>query len=232
MDYSKIYTNLVSHRKTNPLKQSEDLYTERHHIVPSCMGGSNSKENLVRLTGREHFIAHWLLVKVYPENDKLKTALFLMCHFKKYKGMKVGSKLFEKLRANDAKQKRRVNLTEEKLRQVIELGRSMKGRKFSEISKQKMSESSKRENLSRETLRKMSINKSNMWLITDLFDNQIVYKGPLKSFCTLNDISHEMMHNSSKTGGKICSGTAYTKRSQIALNTIGWGCKKMEIDTV
>lgn len=227
MDYPKIYNNLVSHRKTNPLKQSDVLYTERHHIVPRCLGGADSKENLIRLTGREHFIAHWLLVKLYPENEKLKTALFLMCHSKKYKGKKVGSKLFEKLRANDASQKRRENLTVEKLRQVIELGKSMKGRKFSELSKQKMSDSSKKANLSKETLLKMSVNSSKTWLITDPFGNQITFKGPLKTFCILNDISHEMMHNSSKRGGMICVETAYTKRTQIALDTTGWGCKKL-----
>ena len=40
-------------------------YTEKHHILPVCMGGSNVKANLVRLTAREHFIAHWLLYKIH-----------------------------------------------------------------------------------------------------------------------------------------------------------------------
>lgn len=34
-----------------------------HHIIPKCDGGDNSKENRVKLTSREHFIAHVLLAK-------------------------------------------------------------------------------------------------------------------------------------------------------------------------
>lgn len=41
------------------------------------MGGSNEKENLVKLTAREHFINHWLLkgfgAKVSKSNNKLKS---------------------------------------------------------------------------------------------------------------------------------------------------------------
>ena len=40
-----------------------DGYSERHHIVPRTLGGSNDKSNIVRLTYREHFLAHWCLVK-------------------------------------------------------------------------------------------------------------------------------------------------------------------------
>lgn len=36
---------------------------ERHHIVPKCLGGGNEKSNIVKLTYREHFLAHWLLTK-------------------------------------------------------------------------------------------------------------------------------------------------------------------------
>jgi hypothetical protein len=36
---------------------------ETHHIVPRSLGGTNGKDNLVHLTYREHFLAHWLLTK-------------------------------------------------------------------------------------------------------------------------------------------------------------------------
>jgi hypothetical protein len=42
------------------------------------MGGSDDEENLVILTGREHFIAHHLLVKIYPGIGALATSAFLM----------------------------------------------------------------------------------------------------------------------------------------------------------
>lgn len=62
MDYLNIYNQLVTFRKKHP---SEEEYTETHHIVPLCMGGDNSKDNLVVLSAREHFLAHHLLYKHY-----------------------------------------------------------------------------------------------------------------------------------------------------------------------
>lgn len=44
------------------------------------MGGSNKKWNIVRLTAEEHFVAHELLVKIYPENLHLASALIKMAH--------------------------------------------------------------------------------------------------------------------------------------------------------
>jgi hypothetical protein len=69
MNYQKIYQNLVQRSKTRILEVS--IYTETHHIIPRCMGGSNLAENLVELTPEEHLIAHLLLVKIYPNNPKL-----------------------------------------------------------------------------------------------------------------------------------------------------------------
>lgn len=43
----------------------EDMYTEVHHILPRCMGGTNKKDNLVRMPVRYHVIAHMLLANAY-----------------------------------------------------------------------------------------------------------------------------------------------------------------------
>jgi len=42
----------------------ENSLVELHHIIPKCAGGNDEPSNLVGLTYREHFIAHWLLSKV------------------------------------------------------------------------------------------------------------------------------------------------------------------------
>lgn len=42
-----------------------DIYTEKHHIIPKSLGGSNRSENIVRLTPREHFVAHKILAKIH-----------------------------------------------------------------------------------------------------------------------------------------------------------------------
>lgn len=47
-------------------------YAETHHILPKCMGGQDNNDNLVSLSAREHFIAHWLLSKCTVGNAKYK----------------------------------------------------------------------------------------------------------------------------------------------------------------
>jgi predicted DNA-binding protein YlxM (UPF0122 family) len=41
------------------------MYGEKHHIVPKSLGGSDSSDNIVKLTAREHFICHALLAEMY-----------------------------------------------------------------------------------------------------------------------------------------------------------------------
>ena len=44
-------------------------YTEDHHIIPQSLGGSDEKSNLVTVTGREHALCHWLLLKMTEGED-------------------------------------------------------------------------------------------------------------------------------------------------------------------
>jgi hypothetical protein len=46
-------------------------YSERHHVLPKCLGGKDSAANVVRLTPEEHYVAHQLLVKMHPGNHSL-----------------------------------------------------------------------------------------------------------------------------------------------------------------
>ena len=71
MNYERIYDTLTS-------KDSQSEYTEEHHIIPKCMGGTDDKGNLVKLTAREHYIAHKLLTKIYPDNLSLFHAHSMM----------------------------------------------------------------------------------------------------------------------------------------------------------
>jgi len=66
--YSKTYFAITSNAK----QRITEGYTELHHIIPQSMGGSNDKENLVELTAREHFICHWLLIKMTEGKDRSK----------------------------------------------------------------------------------------------------------------------------------------------------------------
>lgn len=74
MNYSYHYQRLIDRASIRSLECDVEI----HHIVPKCMGGTNSLDNLVRLTPEEHFVAHQLLVKMYPTNRKLVFALSAM----------------------------------------------------------------------------------------------------------------------------------------------------------
>lgn len=71
MNYEKIYNRLCS-------RVCDDIYTEVHHIIPRCLGGSDMKDNLIRLSTKAHYLAHRLLCKIYPDDIKLKFALNMM----------------------------------------------------------------------------------------------------------------------------------------------------------
>lgn len=75
MNYFNIYEKLINRAKDRKILD----YTEKHHIIPRCMNGTDDKENLVDLTAREHFIAHLLLIKIYPKKYSLIKAVMMMC---------------------------------------------------------------------------------------------------------------------------------------------------------
>ncbi len=79
MNYYKHYKLLIKRAKERQL----DGYKENHHIIPTCIGGTDDKSNRVDLTAREHFIAHILLVKIYPNEYGLIKAVNMMsiCDF-------------------------------------------------------------------------------------------------------------------------------------------------------
>ena len=74
MNYKKIYDSLIERGRTRVL----NCYKEKHHIVPLCMSGTNDAFNLVDLTPEEHYVAHQLLTKIYPDNYALAKAAHMM----------------------------------------------------------------------------------------------------------------------------------------------------------
>jgi len=63
------------------------VYYEEHHIIPKCFfrsegghldGDMNNPNNLVWFTPEEHYLAHQLLVKIYPKHYGLIKAVIMM----------------------------------------------------------------------------------------------------------------------------------------------------------
>lgn len=75
MNYILHYERLITRART---RTRPECYTEKHHIIPRCMGGGDEIENIAILTAEEHYVAHQLLVKIYPNNRKLLYAIQAM----------------------------------------------------------------------------------------------------------------------------------------------------------
>ncbi len=69
MNYQRIYDDLIKRAKKRPRPEG---YVECHHIMPTSLGGTDDRSNLVYLTAREHFIAHKLLIKITTGNSRRK----------------------------------------------------------------------------------------------------------------------------------------------------------------
>jgi hypothetical protein len=74
MNYQRIHDAIIE-RASNRTLQG---YREKHHVIPRCMGGVDTADNLVELTAREQFIIHKLLVEIYPTESKLVYAYWMM----------------------------------------------------------------------------------------------------------------------------------------------------------
>jgi hypothetical protein len=74
--YSKVYFSTIEKAKQRGWKKARGR--ERHHIIPQSLGGSNDKNNLVYLSCREHFLCHWLLVKMTEGESYHKMVYALM----------------------------------------------------------------------------------------------------------------------------------------------------------
>lgn len=155
--HSRTYEALVKGAQDKDRKKGEEYY-ESHHIIPSSLGGSNSKENRVLLTAREHYIAHLLLTKMFAGEAKMKMCLALNYLSKGNHG-KIRSRSYElvrKLCANSQKGRKRKPVSDETKRKISEAKRGKKRGPLSEEWKKALSESKKGRTLSEEHIKKIS----------------------------------------------------------------------------
>lgn len=103
--YLMAYNNLIATRR--PLTRSKKTGSyEIHHIVPKSLGGLNTKNNLVLLTPREHFLAHKLLYKHYNLEGTINQKYSMALAFNRLSKLKaadgsikkVTSRLYEELK--------------------------------------------------------------------------------------------------------------------------------------
>jgi hypothetical protein len=145
MNYQKHYELLVDRAKNRSLSG----YVERHHVLPKCIGGDDSQENLVSLTPEEHFVAHQMLVKIYPNNKKLVYAAWAMTHGKNRSNKKYGW-----LRRKRSEAQVGMRLSKEAREKI---SKARKGQKLSEEAAKALHDSRRGKNNSEDHNRKVSI---------------------------------------------------------------------------
>jgi hypothetical protein len=111
MDYLKHYNLLIESRK-DLNRSKEKGYFESHHIVPKCYGGTDVEDNLILLSAREHFVAHWLLWRA--NRDKKSSSMFnAMTRFSKGQKRYYSSRGYQEARESLGITKKGIPLSEE-----------------------------------------------------------------------------------------------------------------------
>lgn len=107
--YTSIYFSIIERSRNRNISG----YTEKHHIIPKSLGGTNERSNLVKLSAREHYICHLLLTRMTTGNNKSKmvhaaSAFVTWASSRHDRKIKINSKIFQTL-----KELRQQNLIEE-----------------------------------------------------------------------------------------------------------------------
>ncbi len=101
LEYRKIIDTALSENR----QKYHGTYYEDHHIIPESLGGLDDSENMVLLTGQEHFRCHELLPFIYdtgPAHDTMLFAWNMMRNSVNYSAI-IDSKIYEALRIEFAK---------------------------------------------------------------------------------------------------------------------------------
>jgi hypothetical protein len=171
--YTRWYFNII---ETARQRKKFDGYTESHHIIPDCFyiknrskgknpgwidGNSNEKSNLVELTAKEHFICHWLLTKMIEGKPRrqMEKALAGLCRSnnKQIRIMTAGQYSRGKLANSLARKGTKGHPCSPELAAKLSRERKGKpGRKWTEESKAKKSNSSKGKKRSAESIAKVA----------------------------------------------------------------------------
>ena len=170
--YTKCYFNIIERAKSRDLPK--EIYTERHHIVPKSLGGANTKDNLVKLTAKEHRLVHILLPRMTTNTAHTKSmwyALWMILRTKNTNQQRTISKgsAFEIAKIKVAENSSQLHKgktvskeTKEKLSKSCQ-GResSFKGKSHSSESKQKLSAAHRGKIVAPETVAKILESRKN-----------------------------------------------------------------------
>lgn len=165
--YTDWYYSIIENAKKQERKKSNKVYFEAHHIIPHSLGGTKENENMVLLTAREHFICHILLTKMTSGKDRMRMtyAVYRLCPPKsKHYIDRYSSRIYERFRTTFAKNisgdnsvhygTTKTGVTKARIRETRKAKgynapekNGMYGKNHTSDAKQKMSETSKKNNV-------------------------------------------------------------------------------------
>ena len=77
--YTKCYYRIINKARIRNVTG----YTENHHIIPKGIGGNERKINKVKLTAKEHYICHLLLVKMVQKPKHRRSMAYALFQFRR-----------------------------------------------------------------------------------------------------------------------------------------------------
>ena len=213
MNYEKIYNTLIN-RATRRISEG---YVEKHHIVPRCLGGDDSKENIVSLYPEEHYLAHLLLCKINEGNQKLLYAAMNMTTGSMINNGKRNNKAYGWLRRQYAQSmsgdnnpaRRNPNLQKEAAKKRV-------GQKRTEETKIRMSQAQKDRTFSEETKRNMTIAAKNRPPISEETRAKLKSRKPNKGMLGRTMSAETKAKMSASQQGRTDSAETKLKKSLAA----------------
>lgn len=163
--YSKWYSRIIN----AALARTCPEISERHHIIPKSLGGSNDNSNLVSLTPREHFVCHLLLTKMTQGSEKAKMIYAVKCMLRAnrfHTRYIPSSRIYESIRTQFIQMRKGLRVSDEakkknseSLKRLYATGHSspgMKGKSHSDETKEKMRVARQNQVVTDETRQKIS----------------------------------------------------------------------------
>lgn len=159
--YTKWYNQIIAQAQCRILPKN--IYVEIHHIVPRSLGGADTKDNLVALTAREHFVCHLLLTKMI-DSPAIVYAAWMMANVvnDRQQRYRINSVVYAQLREKFSIAKKGSVQSDEAKRKNSESHKGIKwsdgmtGKTHSEETKEKMKAARAKQVITEETKRKLS----------------------------------------------------------------------------
>lgn len=212
--YARWYYSIIDRARTY---QSFHGYTERHHIKPKSLGGSNEKENIVRLSAREHYICHWLLTKFISGSYRFK----MVCAFHRMQNMKNAkyrnSRAFQANKEQLSKlmsdfQKSRVKSKEHQER----ISKSLTGKKRDAVARKNIADGKTGVRLSPNHRAAIAKGLSRTYILQKP-DGTLLSVSSLKQLCEEHDLSYKTLARTEKTKKPV-----RPHGLSLSTNTVGW----------